>query len=276
MNTLKLGLVLASSVAVGAQLARADDAAPLFSHQFHLEEAGAECGGCHVDVEGKRLPQLNLEHCVDCHDEAPAWRLETRGRELAAAFPHRVHEGVGECAECHAGVPQDKIVSGAPVVEQVGCDSCHDEQGAELPAARCAACHGRDERAAPPADHAKPWRARHGTEARWRVFDQHGQDCQQCHGRDACTGCHRERRPTDHSALWRVRMHGSAASWDRDRCKTCHETGACVRCHRSSTPMSHRGAWASQHGRAAGGFDSNCTICHQRAWCVACHNGASR
>mgnify|MGYP000682886559 CR=1 FL=1 len=64
-------------------------------------------------------------------------------------------------------MPQDKIAAGAPAVDQAACVACHDEQGAELPAVRCAACHARDERAAAPADHVKTWRLRHGAEARW-------------------------------------------------------------------------------------------------------------
>lgn len=247
----------------------------LFSHQPHLGDVGATCADCH-DLAAAGLPALKTEACKNCHDPTPAWRLSGHARPLAIKFPHAAHVAGLECKQCHAGIPEDKIVDGAPAVEQADCTSCHTEVGVVVDERSCRACHGVDSRRIVPRDHRAAWLARHGREARWRVFEDHGRDCQLCHRADACVACHGERQPRDHSALWRVRMHGEAASWDRDRCKTCHETGVCERCHQTSEPVSHRGAWRKNHGFVASGFAGNCTVCHQQAWCISCHRGGRR
>ncbi|MBN2358474.1 MAG: cytochrome c3 family protein [Deltaproteobacteria bacterium] len=247
----------------------------LFSHRQHVTDLGAACDDCHRTAT-TGLPKLDRETCASCHQELPAWRLPGRSRSLAIEFPHTAHAAGLACRRCHAEVIADRIADGAPLLERAACESCHGEVGVASGERACRGCHGVDERGIVPADHRQTWLARHGREARWRVFDDHGRDCAACHRSEACAGCHRERMPRDHSGLWRVRMHGSAAAWDRDRCRTCHETGVCERCHQTSEPVSHRGAWRKNHGFAAGGFDGNCTVCHQRAWCLGCHRGGGR
>ncbi len=267
-HPLAVGAVLVAAV---AGLAAAD--LPEFSHELHLDE-GAECDTCHSVGNDHRAPQLNPEACIDCHDEAMAYDFPAKARRLGAAFDHRLHGGEMACTGCHAGIPSDAITAGEPMAEQTDCTGCHGDRQVKLSPRKCEACHEPNARLVQPADHKQAWTRRHGSEARWRVFDEHGRDCEQCHdGSATCNSCHRERRPRDHNALWANRMHGSAAAWDRDRCKTCHASNVCISCHRTSTPPSHRGAWQARHGRVAGGFDNNCRVCHQRAWCTNCHRG---
>ncbi|MFH1811424.1 MAG: cytochrome c3 family protein [Pseudomonadota bacterium] len=272
MRSIPRVTIVLSLLAVVAT-ARADEAKP-FSHKFHLEEAGAACTDCHqADPAKKSGMGLNAESCSNCHDPAPVYVLQPRHRRLDVAFPHLAHVDKAklECLACHGDMPVDSIVAGKPVLTQERCVACHAENKVSVAENQCVRCHGVDQKREKPTDHQKTWLARHGTESRWRVFDEHGQQCQLCHGERACQTCHLSRLPRDHNGLWRTRMHGSAASWDRDRCKTCHETGTCVSCHRSAAPVSHRGDWRHLHGRVAGGFDSNCTVCHQPSRCVSCH-----
>jgi len=251
-------------------VAAADE--PLFSHKFHLEEAEAACDDCHdVRAQAQRMPVIKREACLDCHDDTPAFRLAARAQKLKARFPHQRHVEATECQTCHAAITTDSVDAKAPVVARSRCSACHQDNDVEIAEQRCVACHGSDARTERPDDHSGGWLRRHGRESHWRVHETHGSECEACHRTDVCEACHREQPPRDHTALWRVRTHGSAASWDRERCRTCHETGTCKRCHRDTAPTSHRGSWTSLHGRVAGGFTANCTICHQTAWCIACH-----
>ncbi len=270
-NKLTVALLLSLTVPL-ATAARGEGKPLTFSHQLHIEEAELGCDTCHAaDPKVASGMGVKREACNDCHDELPAFALPAKHQRLNAAFPHRPHTEALDCADCHDDIAEDKIQAGQSVQKQSDCVRCHRENGVVVAKNRCAACHDGDARKLKPADHRKTWTRRHGQVSRWRVFNQHSQDCQLCHSERACQSCHQLSRPSDHNGLWRSRMHGSAASWDRDRCKTCHETGSCTSCHRSSSPPSHRGDWAGRHGKVAGGFDNNCTVCHKPASCTACH-----
>jgi hypothetical protein len=261
-------------VMVGAPAALADEPPPVFSHEYHIKEEGAECADCHDMESDKRLPPLQKSACEGCHDEVPAYRYPVHAAKMPIQFPHKLHVDAAECADCHAATANDTLKAGEPVLRFAQCRSCHTEVGVDVVESKCAICHGKDQRRVAPKDHELTWDRRHGEEAKWRVFGQHGQDCKTCHTQDACTTCHQENRPRSHTALWRVRTHGVEAGWDRDACKTCHEVGTCVRCHQQTAPMSHRGPWVSTHGLAATVRDNQtCTTCHRAAECVACHSG---
>lgn len=277
---LLVGPAVVLSPAGPGSAARADDAPEPpkpFSHKYHVEEEGAGCKDCHDSEAEKPVPPLNKQACIDCHDEVPAYQPPTKARKLPIAFPHATHTEVAECVDCHAATANDAQKAGEPVMGFDRCASCHVENGVEIRLSSCATCHGKDMKRTAPADHAVNWRTRHGREATWRVFDDHGKDCKTCHEQDACKTCHTTERPRSHTALWRTRTHGVAAEWERDACKTCHETGTCVRCHQNNAPLNHRGGWVARHGLAASSkMDAKCSTCHTSAECVACHSGALR
>ena len=135
-------------------------------------------------------------------------------------------------------------------------------------------CHGSDARKIPPKDHNKTWIRTHGRRSPWGSKSHRVRPCSFCHTKTECTACHRTTKPKSHTGLWRIRTHGTAASFDRDRCKTCHETGSCIFCHRRTAPTTHRGSWGATHGLTAGSRGSErCMVCHSSAQCVACHAG---
>ena len=243
-----------------------------FSHADHQEE-GAECSDCHDTAA--EVPILKREACEDCHDEAPpAWKLPIRALRLKIKFPHKAHADSLECEKCHQSTAEDNQLFDKPMLLVSSCESCHEKNKVANGEGDCIRCHGVDQRKVPPGDHKESWLNRHGSEAQWRVFGIHGSECSSCHRRSACVICHKNNLPRSHTALWRVRTHGVAASWDRDRCKVCHETGTCVRCHRTTAPMNHRGAWRATHGLAAQiRGNQHCAVCHSLARCTACHSG---
>jgi len=262
----------------------------LFSAEFHADKLHdfvhavhvnfkEDCDFCHKRGPGDQAPELDEKACEHCHDErgTPARRLPGAGRKLVGIeFVHRDHEKDNECEECHRSTIDDTHAAGTPMVSPDLCISCHSEDDAKKPIARreCRRCHDLNRRNVAPEDHTRTWLARHGRQVRWDPEGGHGERCNECHGTSACVACHRNQRPVSHNGLWRLRMHGTAAMWDRDRCRTCHETGACVSCHRRTPPQNHKGAWLSIHGLAAASqLDSRCLTCHARAECIDCHRG---
>jgi hypothetical protein len=246
------------------------------SHKLHIEERGAECDMCHERRAEEQLPGVKTSGCIDCHDGTPQMDTiaEARARKLDISFPHAIHEDAAECADCHQATIDGTQRADRPVITQQDCQSCHAENGVAVPARQCAKCHGVAQSKVKPKSHKTSWPIRHGKQAEWRAFSAHGEDCYLCHKKRECVTCHLTRRPRDHNGLWRMRMHGVAAEWNRERCKTCHETGSCIACHRRTKPLYHRGAWRAVHGLAAQVKDKDrCMTCHNQGWCTRCHTG---
>jgi len=266
-TTIAIGLA-ALVLAAAAALA---DAPAIFSHKLHLEQ-GAGCADCHNVAAGASLAPT-AESCSQCHEQPMLGaKPASPPRRLKLVFDHPKHAASLECKSCHAAVETDAEAPGKAVLAPADCFRCHEESGVATPENACAACHGKDMRKAPPTDHKAAWLKRHGKEADWRVFGDHGRECNLCHKENECASCHRQRRPADHTGLWNVRLHGKAAEWDRNRCQTCHETGLCIRCHRETKPQNHVGNWRFIHGRA-GDDGAGCKTCHTPfdPTCVDCH-----
>lgn len=252
-----------------------------FQHAVHVHFK-QDCAFCHKSAAGRPLPELDERACETCHDErgTPERRVLGAARDLEGIrFVHADHERDTECEDCHGTTADDAHEAGTPLVGPDRCIACHAEEdnAKRIGYRECARCHDLNKRSVAPADHARNWLGRHGRLVGWDPAGGHGERCAQCHGNSACVACHRTQRPVSHNGLWRLRMHGTAAKWDRDRCRTCHETGACVSCHRRTPPQNHKGAWVSIHGLAAANqLDARCTTCHSRAWCTDCHRGRNQ
>ena len=163
------------------------------------------------------------------------------------------------CADCHADPHRG---SAGP-----NCDECHSTAGFRGLLAGAA-------RTLKPRDHTQVWLRSHA-DLPWDEDDvgAQGRSCTRCHASPVCTSCHRTHPPKSHTALWRLRGHGTAAAFDPEPCRVCHPPGGCVQCHRTTAPLSHRGAWGTVHGFAAGSFaNENCYVCHRRADCLICHH----
>jgi ribosomal protein L40E len=230
------------------------------------------CDTCHVlPVAPGKPAALHAEACEPCHDGTPAFRRSPPappppvGR-VEVRFPHESHAGGAlPCIDCHRDASPDRELS-----TSADCLGCHARR--QVRAVTCQRCHAADLRAVRPAGHGADWRARHGQASELGDEARHGKGCRDCHGSDACGRCHRLSAPRDHTGLWRVRLHGTAASWDRDRCRVCHETGVCVRCHSTTAPSNHTGAWRSIHMLAAvSTSNESCMACHRAFFCADCH-----
>ncbi len=240
----------------------------------HQGRLGQDCGKCHRPTKGapkfrhKTMTQFPLRgahrsvRCAFCHQSRkkpsrPRTLAEWRALEpppLDRQFPAPERD----CAACHAD-PHEGRAAGT-------CANCHTAQSfTKLTGARA--------RSVVPANHRGAWLKRHSTWPRSRgELGGEKLNCATCHGAPDCSGCHRTSAPRSHGGLWRLRMHGSAASFDASSCRVCHQVGSCKECHRRTRPLNHRGAWSVLHGFAAGGFGgSNCYVCHTRTDCLGCH-----
>ena len=245
-----------------------------FSHKLHVEEQEVPCKSCHDTTQAEGLPTLKTKGCGKCHDDGVPGYQGPTARKLGVQFPHAAHAAKGRCSVCHQDVLDDAHADSAPLTDPKRCFSCHEERSAAVAESECARCHGEDLKRVRPADHDGSWAERHGDASRWRVFDEHGKSCSQCHSPATCTSCHMTQQPKSHNGLWRVRAHGLAAEWDRDRCKTCHTSGQCTQCHRDTKPINHTGGWLQRHGLVAGArSNESCNVCHQSGWCASCHAG---
>ena len=246
-----------------------------------------DCATCHeavaTDSQAKGEPAMPIDRCFGCHSDydidtpvakcASCHSANSIKTDPAYPFPHKPHADMLDCTGCHQGA-QGIHPKGTTRMPVDRCFGCHTEYGVDVPAAKCTACHAVDMKNVRPPDHKSAWPIEHGIEARWRVFAQHGKDCELCHRNDACIACHKTTRPRSHTGLWRNRTHGTNAAWDRDSCKTCHETGQCIRCHQTTKPMNHRGGWTSVHGLSAQTkSNEHCFVCHKSGWCESCHRG---
>ena len=237
----------------------------------HKGKLGSACDKCHTPDKG--APKFNHEkmtrfartgthqktECGHCHRATRPASLERGWTRLEpAGKPDRTFPLLGRrCVDCHADPHKGALGT--------ACQQCHSTIDFRLALAAA--------RLQRPSDHDRGWLGRHAN----LPFDENdlsaeGRSCGRCHGTPSCDRCHRTMRPKSHTALWRLRAHGTAAAFDSERCRTCHVTSMCIQCHRTNAPLNHRGAWSKLHGFAAGTFaDNNCYVCHTRAQCLACH-----
>jgi hypothetical protein len=237
----------------------------------HKGKLGPECDKCHRPEKG--APKFK-------HDTMTSFVRDGAHRDLACGFCHRAPPAkpplVGWTKKETAGQVDLRF----PVMGKK-CVDCHDDPHRGTAGKKCEECHTTTDfkgfvaggRTLKPLDHNQNWRRSHTV----LPFDDdeagaQGRSCARCHMGPVCSNCHRNRPPKSHTALWRLRGHGPAASFDSESCRVCHSSGSCIQCHRTTAPLNHRGAWKTAHGFAAGSFaNENCNVCHRRADCLACH-----
>jgi hypothetical protein len=256
-----------------------------FSHRVHVDE-GLDCGNCHIGAEDSDEPGMpSLRGCMLCHsdidaEKAPERRAAAlfdengvRGPRTAALgdeviFSHLGHVEAGlDCAACHGDLAGRDDLGSDAAVPMAECVACH--QRADAPADRCATCHSEIDADWAPPSHAVAWTRLHGGVAQAELGGPRN-DCALCHTESACTSCHREQPPENHTNYWRSRGHTFTASMDRASCSTCHQSDFCNRCHAVTEPLSHRGAFG-------GTLSTHCLGCHfplsAEEGCGVCHKG---
>ena len=275
-------------------LAQADKI--IFSHQFHLEEAGAECTDCHTTVKSSLSPSDNLlpsmETCFTCHDEnsTECSLCHTNSNEaedlpritgLKAKFAHKIHIDAGEeCIACHKGIEESVetgVASYSP--DRQVCTDCHGAADLREENTKCITCHGEDFEFKP-MNHNISWNKDHGIN--WQIQEN---SCTHCHSQSYCQDCHQGDNLDRQIHPLNYRMsHGLDARANKENCLTCHqEYTFCNDCHliEMVIPKNHSyPSWSNftdggLHVREAQYDFDYCQSCHSDAnsevVCVKCH-----
>jgi hypothetical protein len=258
----------------------------IFSHKFHLEDAGARCADCHQPADSSLSPRDNLlpamQTCYACHDEKEtdckvchadpeAAQTVPRIISLQAKFSHQRHASSGQdCKACHAGIEQKESVTGTmhiPAEEE--CRECHGSFDYNEDRTACLLCHETDH-AFKPADHQTAWKKDHGKIAQ---FDK--QACGHCHQNSYCIVCHegdnldRLSHPLNY-----LHNHGIDARVNKETCLTCHEEFAfCIDCHQREMVMPRNHAYANWTNPQTGGMHKS-VAASDLDYCMSCHNDA--
>ncbi|MBN2009528.1 cytochrome c3 family protein [candidate division KSB1 bacterium] len=236
-----------------------------FSHQLHIDDAGAACTDCHVNIESSTLSSddnlPDKEVCAGCHDvdDDENCTLCHTDLDIAAAmvnpvrdfaFNHKAHLEQGmKCDACHAGIEKMAIGDGAAIPKRELCNTCHNGLEASMV---CQQCHPGVTNLRPD-DHTMAWARDHGTELRTS-----GASCSHCHSENYCQTCHEsydlistDALPGDYYApaapmpegdgglvIQRVHdlnyrfIHQLDATGKSKDCAVCHETSTyCSECH---------------------------------------------
>ena len=229
------------------------------------------CLSCHVNApESPAIMALALD------DRSPV-RVSSRGVPPGHLSPDfmRTHGREADrrsatCATCHT---------------RESCASCHvgsvPGSVAALPPAAEGRAPGVHVTRAPPPDHTREFRERHGAEANARPAS-----CETCHTRPSCLQCHRPepgRKPGYHPPSF-LTLHPSSA-YSRDAsCSDCHNPAQfCQSCHQKSglvaqSRLGTRGyhdafrGFSLGHGQAARQSLETCASCHAERDCTACHS----
>jgi hypothetical protein len=230
----------------------------ILSHENHAKYEVA-CDACHGEPSETAFPRPKpldfMNTCLACHQQrnAPA-ECATCHKETRADEMPRGHK-----AKAFLSVHGQQAPAGWLKGEGASCAICHD-----VPK-DCTACHAQTK----PSSHKEAgFRLYHGrgdTDALDGTFSE--SSCALCHKEQSCVICHNTTRPRSHTANWQRRLHGIAASVERQSCQTCHKQDVCASCHQSTEPISHRGNWGT-------GSQAHCLQCHeplQSTGCYTCH-----
>jgi predicted CXXCH cytochrome family protein len=261
-----------------------------FSHQLHVQEAGASCSDCH-DAAGSSKAQDDLlpksETCFKCHDSKSECTLCHQDSQHVVLgprivsyidkFSHQAHiDKKQDCNSCHAGVETSTDVKERHMPPMGKCVSCHNDM---RKVDYCYGCHAKKDHLKPQ-DHDETWRAAHGIQAH-----NEKEICARCHANEYCLKCHEGDNldRTVHPFNFRY-THGIQAKGSKETCYTCHEELAfCNECHRQEMvmPRSHASVgWSNRenggaHARAAASDLEGCLSCHDdingTPICAQCH-----
>jgi hypothetical protein len=268
----------------------------IFSHKFHLQDAGAQCADCHQPAATSQSPGDNLlpamKTCYNCHDEKdtdckvchtdPEVAKEVpRIIGLQAKFAHQVHvKSEQDCKVCHAGIELQEAPAGAQYIPAENkCRACHGSMDFNEDKTGCLVCHEPDH-PFQPADHGAAWKKNHGLSAQLNT-----ESCVHCHQNSYCITCH-EGDNLDrltHSLNYE-HNHGIDARANKDNCLTCHQESAfCIDCHQRKMVQPRNHAYANWTNAQNGGLHKRqaeadldyCLSCHNDAYarnvCIECH-----
>ena len=241
-----------------------------FTHAKHqVDEAGQAiaCIECHYavvsSVAATDLDLPLMKDCATCHEDADKTPDSVRISECTVC--HAVEVGGDDVPDNHTAyaTPEDQLGRMLAAMTP-SADDMPALMDAVVPMFSLPIGQALDAAASQPAAMAKEPMAK---TRRARAFI--GETTAQV-----------QRRPEDHTPLFRLR-HEDAAADTNAKCQYCHEglsgspRDTCNDCHATMRPRSHTARFRGpKHGRLAALDSSACASCHEVDYCTECHNVA--
>lgn len=215
-----------------------------------------------VDSRPEGFEPMQDEVCLNCHDVN---RKATSGFRILIDHPKHAKAN-GSCVSCHIRTAHPLPERSRAMSFMTQCFTCHGTAKYPKASATCVTCHPTDYQLLPASHTAKNWeRGGHG-----KVQQLDRNQCEMCHKKDFCTGCHGLEMP--HPAGW-AKSHAVPAQADRQVCARCHleKPDLCSMCHHKDWEP-QKGPWVTEHPLVVSqrGVDF-CMGCHTRAYCSYCH-----
>jgi hypothetical protein len=223
-------------------------------------------GGYRDPVDGRVSGTAPMSDavCLQCHDPN---RKATSGFRIV--IDHVAHaKRNGSCVSCHVRTAHPVETRGVAMSLMAACFTCHGTAATAKAPGRCDLCHPSGYELLPGSHQASGWQRAHGAVARADL-----RQCEMCHVKSTCDGCHGLELP--HPMGWSKGKpgHGDVAKQDSALCGRCHggQPGMCTMCHHEAYDPA-KGTWAKQHSaeveKRGAGF---CIDCHSAMDCVRCH-----
>ncbi len=229
----------------------------------HFSRASADP----VDARAPGAAPMSDSICLQCHDPD---RKPTAGLGIVIDHPKHAKRNKS-CVSCHVTVAHPRPSRGTALSFMGQCFTCHGASKGSKAPATCTLCHPRDFRMVP---------ASHGDRSKWKrghgvVAAGDPRQCEMCHVRTLCDGCHGI--PMPHPEGWGTRSgHPVYASRNRQVCARCHDDKPdwCSMCHHKAYSPA-KGSWVKQHFLEvqAKGASMCLESCHSPVYCSRCHVG---
>jgi len=235
--------------------------------QLLARDVTAHVAGDYEDPVDSRVPgtqPVKDEICLQCHDVN---RKATSGFRILIDHPAHAKRN-GSCVSCHVRTAHPVETRGKAITFMAQCFTCHGNGPEAKASGECGLCHPADYKLFPESHTAATWKKKHGT-----VAIEDPKQCEMCHTKEFCTGCHGVQMP--HPKDWTRGKdgHASVAQLNRAVCERCHGTNpdSCTMCHHKSYDPA-KGPWVKQHFIAVRDKGAlHCLDCHSPLFCVRCH-----
>lgn len=239
----------------------------IFSHKYHIEEVGADCSDCHLNVHGSSSSDTNLlpkmEQCYSCHVEEDTEcsvchvsedYVEFENPKRDYKFNHSAHgtEREDVCSTCHKGIEKVDLATFKQIPEMEYCMGCHNDTEAS---GDCSVCHFETEIAQlRPSSHLPDWTLSHSEEAR---FSEN--ECAACHTESFCQDCHDVDELITVTGERMDFFSPNVASVDEEKGQALQKV--------------HGLDYRYTHSFDAKGKTFDCAVCHEmNDFCATCHN----
>jgi hypothetical protein len=264
----------------------------IFTHKYHLKEAGAVCIDCHKDAPNSSVSSDNLlpkmAICYNCHDEKTTECTKCHKDTIDIKpfvnptrdfrYSHKFHISLDsiDCRVCHPGMEEVNFAyeNEKAIPEMNLCFGCHNN-GMDISkldyvkkinsknfvaSKNCELCHINLSNLKPETHYSSNFSKSHARMARVGLFDN---ECETCHADNFCQNCHAGSR-----LLPLKDFISNATSEKNPKPENLDNTNKMI------LQNVHSLNYIMTHGFDARTKKIECFTCHdQQNFCNECHSG---